>query len=322
MKGIKNVGNTCYMNSILQSLSYNKLFIECINKYIKHIEEKLLNTSDKYLFLELYKIIKELNTENEILSIIPSSFIKVLENIWKTPIQVQQDSADLLQLILDNIITYFGDDFNQIDIEYETEYMNKLYKMSNENMKLTFKKQYSEFNEIFYGQKLYVITCNECHNIEQNFEIFNILNLSLNEYDTLQECLDNYFDYFKADEYVCDNCKSDNVCHKYYLWKIPKTLTITFKRFDNNLNKINNLVKITDNLCLKKYIYNDIQINKYNDYSIYSIINHYGGYNGGHYISLINSNNRWICFDDNNINEISSNDVNSFNNYILFYNMN
>jgi ubiquitin C-terminal hydrolase len=322
MKGIKNIGNTCYINCILQSLAYNQIFIDYINKHLKEIEYVINKKIDKrFIFLELYKIIKELHIDNDITSIIPTSFLKLIEQIRNESIQLQQDSSDILQLLLDHIITFFGN--NYTSNKYTDISITNLFKLSNENKELTFKNQYSDFNEIFYGQKIYNITCNECHNVEILFEVFNILNVSVNNCNTLEECFDEYFKYFKADDYKCEKCKSQNVIHKYYIWELPKTLTIALKRFNNNSTKLNNLIKFSDNFSLNKYIWNYSEsIDTYNNYSLYSVINHYGNLNRGHYTSIINNNNKWYVMDDDHISEIRYETVNSSDNYIIFYNMN
>jgi ubiquitin C-terminal hydrolase len=317
MKGIKNIGNTCYVNCVLQILSYNFNFVDYLNKNITFILNKI-NNNETSLFIELYKIIKELNTKNDITSIIPKSFLQHLEKIWNTPIFIQQDSSDLLQLLIDNCITFFNTNltYNKVDDDC---FDNRAYNKSNENKLNTFKNQYSEFNKVFYGQKMYLITCIECNHIEYLFEVFNILNIPINDSKTLEECLDKYFNNFKVDDYVCEKCKCSDVVHKYYIWELPEILTISFKRFDNNLNKINTLIQLDNNITLKKYMFEHRRIIS-KDYNLYSIINHLGNYNGGHYISLIKNNKKWFAIDDDCISKTAPDKVNSLDNYIIMYN--
>jgi ubiquitin C-terminal hydrolase len=327
MKGLQNIGNTCYINSIIQILSYNPIFVNYINKHINNINHDLQSNKNKFIFLELYKIIRELNVVNNYQIIHPISFCKLLQHIWKIPIQIQQDGSDLLEFIFDQISIYFGngDNFQFDETTLYEHHINILHDMSHRNLHLTFKNQYSEFNEIFYGQLLHNITCNECHHVENLFEIFNILHIPINDYTCLDECLDNYFDYFKPDEYSCDKCKSNDTIHKYYIWKLPKILTITLKRFDNNLYKIQNLVTVHDELSLKKYICHTLSPHLNNTphiYSLHSIVNHHGNCNNGHYTSIVNSCNKWIIYDDEHYNLINKNKINSNENYILTYNIN
>ena len=314
MKGIKNIGNTCYINSILQSLSYNIHLINYLNKYIINIE----SDKNEHLCIELYKIIKELNRKNDITSIIPKTFLKLLEKLWKQPIDQQQDSCDVLQYILDISISYFNNTNFTFNITNDN-----LINLSIQNKISIYKNQLSDFNNIFYGQKLYIIKCNNCNHINYLFEVFNILNISIENCNntTIIQCLDNYFNPFIAENYICDKCQSINVIHQYFIFEAPKTLTISLKRFNNNLTKLNYNINNLQFISINKYLYNNYNNHLYTTFSLYSIINHYGEYNGGHYISLINNNNNWFSIDDDNINKVIDDNIITNNNYILFYNM-
>ncbi|NXR92343.1 UBP8 hydrolase, partial [Hypocryptadius cinnamomeus] len=56
-------------------------------------------------------------------------------------------------------------------------------------------------------------------------------------------------------------------------------------------------------------------------YNLFSVSNHYGGLDGGHYTAYCKnaSKQRWFKFDDHEVSEISASSVKSSAAYILFY---
>ena len=96
-------------------------------------------------------------------------------------------------------------------------------------------------------------------------------------------------------------------------------LIISFKRFQNDGKKINKLIKFpVDNLDLNDYCIDKREQN--NVFSLYGVVNHYGGYNSGHYKALCKNNGSWLEFNDNNVSEVKNIVTNAA--YILFYKKN
>ena len=56
-------------------------------------------------------------------------------------------------------------------------------------------------------------------------------------------------------------------------------------------------------------------------YDLYSVSNHYGTMEGGHYTAYCRNSslNQWFCFDDHEVREINDSDVQTQAAYILFY---
>ena len=95
---------------------------------------------------------------------------------------------------------------------------------------------------------------------------------------------------------------------KIKIKKCPKILILCFNRFDNDNNKIDIKIDISQTLRLNK-----------NNYDLYGICNHIGSSSGGHYTAFCKNNNSWYKFNDNIVTKISYESLVSGNNYCLFY---
>jgi len=54
-------------------------------------------------------------------------------------------------------------------------------------------------------------------------------------------------------------------------------------------------------------------------YDLFAVVNHYGGMNGGHYTSIVQSGGSWYEYDDSLVEKITEAKVRSSAAYILFY---
>ena len=103
------------------------------------------------------------------------------------------------------------------------------------------------------------------------------------------------------------------------IWNFPKILIVSFKRFNNNQNKKDNLISFPiNNLDLSKYC---IGYDKYSSiFELYGICNHEGILNGGHYYAYCkNQNGKWYSYNDNSVREIQESSLITNNAYCLFY---
>ena len=276
--GIKNEGNTCYFNSIIQTIFNIPILREYILNFKTEKEDKYLFFFQKILYLLqksnesifIYKAIKNTNLYklNDILGFIDINF----------EFQNQQD----VQEILSYIIEYFSN-------------------LNNKNSK----KKISDF---FEGKISNIIECDEINyksEIEENF-IF----LSINcDSDNISHCIENFL---KEETLTGENGllnekdkKKYDAVKKTSFKKLPPILFFHLKRFTNNQHKICNKIQYQDELNMSKFINNK---NLYHNYCLYAVIVHEGIINLGHYYVYCKNFklNQWFKFNDDSVYEINN----------------
>jgi hypothetical protein len=144
---------------------------------------------------------------------------------------------------------------------------------------------------------------------------------SFNEEEILQE--DN--------KWYCSECRGyQSSTKKMQIHKSPHYLIIHLKRFKinnqigNNESRTSNfhgeknkayIIFPTINLDISEYV--NEPNNQKEIYDLYGIIQHYGNISSGHYKAICKNNDKWISYNDDEVEEITS-PVNE-NAYILFY---
>lgn len=190
----------------------------------------------------------------------------------------------------------------------------------------------SPISNNFTGQRHTRTECVNCGYISHHFDVFRVLELQIpNKVDiTLDDCLvynTGITQLGKDDQYRCDRCKQLNCSRRRTtLWRLPKILSIVLVR---NLVTMKNgqffnikdprKVEFPEHLDLAKYTSNFF--NK-TTYQLDSIACHHGVPCGGHCISYLKTNtpeSEWSVFDDQSVSPLEKARLVGPEAYILFY---
>ena len=338
--GLKNRGNTCYLNTSIQCLSHLTLLTEYFlsNKYINDLNNRCnetngIKTNDIIISKEYAKLIKAIWTSN--CSIEPRSFHELIQKSDnKFEGYEQQDSQELLVLILDNLHEGLKYD---VEITYSGKVENTLDKLVIESIKrwkVDLNNKYSIIAELFFGQFINKVISLESKNkdkieiVSKKFEMFNMLIIPV-EGSTLYESLSKHFEKetLESPFYNEKTKKYINCCREIKLMRIPKYLIIILKRYKNLMNgsqiKSNNMISFPiDDLDLTSYSegYDKIKCKL----KLVSIGCHRGILSGGHYYSICKNynNNKWYKYDDDDVSEFmleTNKNIIFKDGYILIY---
>jgi ubiquitin C-terminal hydrolase len=206
--GLDNLGNTCYLNTIIQTLSNLQLFRNFLldDKYIPFLLDKIDNDLD-------------LNSQiNYVYNSIIYQFYRLINTIWSD----ENDSASLKPITLKKKLGLINEIFKnneQHDVQeaftiiieqLHKELCGKInYKISDnptnlENACLNFwAKEYSPIYNMFHGMYLNTKICLSCNNKTENYEPNLFLSLDIPEIINI--------DNFKTVNYIDIKCKKSSI---------------------------------------------------------------------------------------------------------------
>lgn len=329
-----NIGNSCYLNSALQSLLSCEEFRECIVISNKHKNKDKMNIPFLAILNDISK--KRDNPDTPISNpILLKQTLSDCHSFFKD--NHQQDCHECLITILDVLhenTKNTDPDYTKILITNNRiiKRIPNLSKEANKQWKDTMNKLGLSFSSyIFSGQIRSCLTCLTCKQDRNNFEIVNNISLSLPESKNIDiiDCFNNYFstEILKNENKVeCEHCKIKTETKKVLsMWRFPKILIIHLKRYIQQPNgfysRNNSLVEFSPEL-----IFRDKNENKRIKfiYDLTCVVNHFGmSPMGGHYTSIVKHNESdqydWIHIDDSTIYKYDEDKLVTPAAYILIY---
>uniref|UniRef100_A0A3P8QUF0 Ubiquitin carboxyl-terminal hydrolase n=1 Tax=Astatotilapia calliptera TaxID=8154 RepID=A0A3P8QUF0_ASTCA len=314
--GLKNLGNTCFMNSILQCLS-NTLELRDYCLRNGHITDLNNNCRSNTALIE------GTMTDSEP----PCTSVKSSKNV---SLYSQQDAQEFLRFLLDGL----HNEVNRVTVRPKVSVLDFDHLADDEkgrrmwNMYLA--REDSKVVDLFVGQLKSSLTCTACGFRSTVFDPFWDLSIPIAQKSsgevTLKDCLRLFTkeDVLDGEERpTCTKCKARRKCTKRFsIQKFPQVLVLHLKRFsDSNVraSKLSTYVNFPlKDLDLREFASESSERPVYN---LYAVSNHSGNALGGHYTAYCKNPalGEWYSYNDSRVSPMSSSQVRSSNAYVLFY---
>ncbi|VEU39287.1 unnamed protein product [Pseudo-nitzschia multistriata] len=333
--GLKNLGNTCFLNSSLQCLSATIPLTDYFLGYDYRSEinkKNFLGTGGK-LVTAYAELTKQLWLGSK--SVVePIDFKKQLQTFAPQFLGYHQhDAQELLAFLLDGI----HEDLNRVKERPYVE--DRDCDGSNdeedavENWKNYLRRNKSLVVDMFQGQLRNTCKCLKCGQINIRFEPFMYLSLPITkDCKSIDDCMDLYLkeDVLKgADQYFCEKCNEHvDGTKKQDIWMLPPVLIVHLKRFKyNDYGKVGSKNDASIRYPVTEWdLKSRVKSSRgvYPMYDLYAVSNHMGGLGGGHYTAhtLNRFDDVWYEFNDSSYRSVDDSVHQRLfkSSYVLFYN--
>jgi ubiquitin C-terminal hydrolase len=327
LNGIRNIGNTCYMNSIIQCMGNILPLTRYLLEKTEFESDLRRNTKKRELQfgIQWYYMVNKMWNERKILE--PFQFKRIFGELDPRVSGFMEQDAHEILLSFINLLHESVTVSVEMNISGQVKSSrDELLFRSYESWRLMWSNQYSKIVELFGGQMYCSLRCPDCNYFSDKFESFYTISVPITpETNTLYDCIHQFQELEILDEenkWKCDGCNEMVRGHKKTeLWRLPPFLMIHLKRFNHRMQKIVKLIEFEPEIDLSDYISVPTARTKY---TLISSIHHLGGCGGGHYYSNVRkTNGKWLNFDDHQVRLLSNfNDIDKKSAYILIYQRN
>ncbi|XP_018581251.1 ubiquitin carboxyl-terminal hydrolase 21 [Scleropages formosus] len=333
--GLRNVGNTCFLNSVVQCLSHTlSLRDYCLTKAFL---QEMGSAKEPQLMKAFTQVLSDLwDTKGSETAANPGTFYSVFkESVPYFSGYSQQDAQEFLRFLLDRLHseinrcpphrnpahTNLAPMYAKIRIEEEAAMMWRKY-LERENSKIV---------DLFSGQLRSTLHCSICSHYSTTFDVFYDLSLPIPKVlpvagasVSLKDCLELFSQEEQLDQEnspLCERCGKRTVSTKrLIIQRFPKVIVLHLNRFTMSR------YSISKSTVSVSFPLTQLDLGPYGPvdtgpvlYNLYAVCNHSGTVNMGHYTAYCLDESGWQCYNDSRVTPIAESQLQSSQAYVLFY---
>ncbi|KAF9893427.1 hypothetical protein FE257_010739 [Aspergillus nanangensis] len=285
--GLRNLSNTCYLNSLMTQLFMNIDFRD----FLMQLDLTDPGSSQKLLY-ETKKVFAYMQ-ETWLKSVDPQDLVDSIRTYDNEPVDVtiQMDVDEFYNLLFDR---------------WEAQILNP------ENKK--------KFRSFYGGQLVQQIKSKECPHISERLEPFSAIQCDIKGKASLEESLQAYVEgeIMQGDnKYSCTSCgRHVDAVKRACLKEVPDNLIFHLKRFDFDMvtmmrSKINDEFQFPEHIDMSpfkvEYLSDPNGDTKEDVFELVGVLVHTGTAESGHYYSYIrerptaDGSGSWVEFNDSDV---------------------
>lgn len=282
---LHNLGNTCWLNSLLQCLVANPLLQKWFLSGWINVTE--IDCPEAAIHKHLNRLYLSQN------SLIPCfSLSDFIFSIWTLfPSYAKQEQFDSHEFFMS-----FRD---KLDAYYQSHFDTSI------------------FSTIFSWQFKVIESCESCEDTRTYLSPSSDLLLRIKNCSSLKEAIKEYL--LGASARQCSNCNRPCKCQSFFN-TLPPTLTIYFVR-DKNMDKGQTVMQLDEDLYLDDYVDIDKKAEmREASYSLIGLVERPGSGDLGHEYAYVKKSGDWYKCDDNTVSKvINPSDIWRVEASLLFY---
>ncbi|CAL0314150.1 unnamed protein product [Lupinus luteus] len=301
--GLSNLGNTCFMNAILQCFTHTVPLIKGL--YSSSHTFPCESYHNEFCVICALRAQIELSLAASGRTVSPVTFVQNLTYFSSSFTRYQQEDAhEFMQSVLDKLDRCF----------LNLKENNKSFEDAN------------LVEKIFGGRLISKLCCSNCGHSSNTYEPLIDMSLEIENVDSLPSALESFtkLEHIEAN-FKCDGCKEEVSLEKQLLLdQTPSVAAFHLKRFKTDGTYVEKLDKHVDfplELDLQLYSVSNQNSIEPMKYDLYAVVVHLGlSATSGHYFCYVRSApDVWHRLDDSQVTRVTADYVLSEEAYILFY---